>query len=149
MAPRKPKAAQVAENTQGRADAAQAAEAPMQAGEATASARSGGEGEPLPATPTETPASGSAGGQDGAGGLVTSPQVAPPAPDPAAEDGGGPLATEERPEQGIATVISPIAHDGVVYLAGDQLLLTRPEFERLRLAGAVADEDFDDLPIPF
>lgn len=63
------------------------------------------------------------------------PKVAPLLPEPMQ------IAIVQR----FATAVSPIEHDGVHYRLGNPVPLTRDQFLTLRLAGAVADEDWDDL----
>lgn len=58
-------------------------------------------------------------------------------------EGGG------RVEKGWATVVSPISHDGADYSIGEAVPVTEAEFRVLVKAGAVLDEDWEELPIPF
>lgn len=59
---------------------------------------------------------------------------------------GGPV---QRVEKATAAVISPIEHDGLSYAIGDPIDVTREEFVALVKAGAVQDEDWDELANPF
>lgn len=52
-------------------------------------------------------------------------------------------------EKGWATVVSPISHDGADYSIGMAVPVTEAEFRVLVKAGAVQDEDWEELPIPF
>lgn len=87
---------------------------------------------------------------------TTEPAVAAPlaeTADPSAEpkaapahgvgEGGGQV------EKGWATVVSPISHDGADYSIGMAVPVTEAEFRVLVKAGAVLDEDWEELPIPF
>ncbi|NTT88499.1 hypothetical protein [Tabrizicola fusiformis] len=106
-------------NTQGENGAAQPADTPIRAEPETVS------GEAATGDGATAPAASLSPGRGIAGG-----------------DGG-------RVEKGLATVISPIDHDGQSYQIGEPLPLTRDEFAALVKAGAVQDEDWEELPIPF
>lgn len=116
------------------------------------------------AAPAETPVTAApendqpvAAGPEATGEAATAePAVAAPLAetvDPSAEPKAAPAhgvgGGGGQVEKGWATVVSPISHDGADYSAGDTIPVTEAEFRVLVKAGAVLDEDWEELPIPF
>ena len=107
------------------------------------------EGENGPAQAADTPVP--AVDPEGTSGEATAPaedgEVTQVAPLSSAAGGAG--GDGGRVERAMANVISPIDHDGQSYKVDDPIALTREEFTALVKAGAVQDEDWDELPLPF
>lgn len=76
-------------------------------------------------------------------------ETADPSAEPKAAPAHGVGGGGGQVEKGWATVVSPISHDGADYAAGDTIPVTEAEFRVLVKAGAVLDEDWEELPIPF
>ncbi len=92
------------------------------------------------------PVSGEAASSEGTKAAEDGP---PPSDDAQAAPAAAVTRLAEKAEKAQATVISAIEHDGQAYGPGDPIDLTRAEFAALVKAGAVQDEDWDELPIPF
>ena len=116
------------------------------------------------AAPAETPVTAAtendqpvAAGPEAAGEAATTEPVmaaplaetADPSEEPKAAPAHGVGGGGGQGEKGWATVVSPISHDGADYSIGMAVPVTEAEFRILVKAGAVQDEDWDELPIPF
>lgn len=109
---------------------------------------------PIPAAGSDTSQQPTGGNDDGTSGVAAgSDQDAARATLLAAVSGLDadpasilPQGSDLLPARRLATAVSRIDHDGQVYAPGEAVPVTHAEFIALEKAGAVAGDDWDELP---